>query len=69
MVEKVNSWAQDSGAVYAGNDKFRIRKTAEGTLRIHVARNAVRVRDGYYAMDLNMDDLVQAAGMIATKQV
>ena len=69
MVKKVGSMASDSDAVYAGNDVFRIRKTADGTLRLHIVRGAVRVRDNYYAMDLNLEDLVQAAGMIAAKDV
>jgi hypothetical protein len=69
MVEKVKSWAADSDAVYAGNDNFRIRKTSEGKLRIHVTRNAVRMREDYVAMDLSMEDLVQAAAMVAAKTV
>jgi hypothetical protein len=69
MVKKVSSMASDSNAVYAGNDVFRIRKTGEGTLRLHIVREAVRVRDEYYAMDLNLEDFVQAAGMIAAKDV
>jgi hypothetical protein len=69
MVEKVGSMADDSSAVYAGNGTFRIRKTSEGTLRLHIIRKAVRVRDNYYAMDLDLEDLVQAAGMIAAKDV
>ena len=69
MVKKMGSMASDSDAVYAGNDRFRIRKTEDGTLRIHIVRDAVRVRDDYYAMDLNLEDFVQAAGMIAAKDV
>ena len=69
MVKKVGSMASDSDAVYAGNDVFRIRKTEDGTLRIHIVRDAVRVRPDYYAMDLNLEDFVQAAGMIAAKDV
>ena len=68
MVKKMGSMA-DSDAVYAGNDVFRIRKTQDGTLRLHIARGAVRVRPDYYAMDLNLEDFVQAAGMIAAKDV
>jgi hypothetical protein len=69
MVKKMGSMASDSSAVYAGNDVFRIRKTEDGTLRLHIVKDAVRVRPDYYAMDLNMEDLVQAAGMIAAKDV
>jgi hypothetical protein len=69
MVKKMSSMANGSDAVYAGNDVFRIRKTENGTLRIHIVRDAVRVRPDYYAMDLNLEDFVQAAGMIAAKNV
>jgi hypothetical protein len=69
MVKRMSSMASDSDAVYAGNEIFRIRKTEDGTLRLHIVRNAVRVRPDYYAMDLNLADLVQAAGMIAAKDV
>ena len=68
MIKKVGSMASDSDAVYAGNDVFRIRKTEDGTLRLHIARGAVRVRPDYYAMDLNLADFVQAAGMFITKE-
>lgn len=69
MVGKMSSMASDSSAVYAGNDVFRIRKTEDGTLRIHIVRDAVRVRPDYYAMDIDLNDLIQAAGMIAAKDV
>jgi hypothetical protein len=67
-VKSVKSWAQDSSATYAGNDNFRIRKTSEGNLRIHVCKNDVRVRADYYAMDINLDDFIQAAGIIVAKK-
>ena len=69
MFKKMKSMADDSDAVYAGNGVFRIRRTPEGFLRIHIVRDAVRVRPNYYAMDLNLEDFVQAAGMIAAKDV
>ena len=68
-VKKMSSMASNSDAVYAGNDVFRIRKTSDGALRLHIVRGAVRVRPNYYAMDLNLEDFIQAAGMIAAKDV
>ena len=63
MVELQGSMA-GSNQVYAGNDTFRIRKNGE-TLRIHVAREAVRFRDDYIAMDLDLADLIAAAALVA----
>ena len=55
-VSRVTSMASGSDAVYAGNDTFRIRKTGDGTLRLHINREAVRVRENYYAMDIDLND-------------
>jgi hypothetical protein len=58
-----------SSAQYAGNEDFRIRKTEDGRIRLHLAKDVVRVRDEYYAVDLNLEDLIAAAIMVANGNV
>lgn len=41
-----------SNATYSGNDAIRMRRFNEDTVRVHVAKGAVRIRDAYYAFEV-----------------